>query len=241
MDETWYFARDGQRMGPFSFEQLKQMASSGVLNMGDMMLRLGEQAWVPAKSVEGLFAAGSEIENATIPAKPQADRSSLPERMPPTPPPVPAAAVGATRHPEGTVEPSAAMATLPSVPGLARAAGIIWCLFGLLTLILILAMSEPLSAVLVGLFGGAFIFVGIQTVGGWARDVLGNGIGSLILGGAGMLGGLGLLNQGGPYAPGGLMLMVIGFPLVAAGICALSVRSAYKRRRREKERQMPIE
>jgi hypothetical protein len=109
MEETWYFSRDGQRMGPFSFEQLKQMASSGVLNMGDMMLRLGEQQWVPAKNVEGLFAAGSEIEIATIPAKPQADRSSLPERMPPAPPPIPATA-SATRHPEGSAESSAATA-----------------------------------------------------------------------------------------------------------------------------------
>jgi hypothetical protein len=240
MDQTWYFARDGQRMGPFSFEQLKQMASSGVLNMGDMMLRLGEQKWVPAKSVDGLFAAGSEIEIATISAKPQADRSSLPERMRPTPPPVPTAA-SATQHPMDSAAVSVDTATLPPVPGFARAAGILWCVFGTLALVLILATSEPLTAVLVGLFGGAFIFVGIQTVGGWARDVLGNGIGSLILGGAGMLGGLGMLNQGGPYAPGGVMLLVIGFPLVAAGICALSVRSAYKRRRREKERQMPIE
>jgi hypothetical protein len=113
--------------------------------------------------------------------------------------------------------------------------------FGLLALLLILATSEPLSAALIGLFGGAFIFVGIQTVGGWARDVLGNGIGSLIFGGAIVLFGLGVLAQGGPFALVGVVVMVIGFPLVGAGICALSARNAYKRRRREKERQMPIE
>jgi uncharacterized protein DUF4339 len=241
MEETWYFSRDGQRMGPFSFEQLKQMASSGVLNSGDMMLRLGEQQWVPANNVEGLFAAGSEIKIAAITSNPQADRSSLPERMPLAPPPFPAAGLSATPHPRGLAEPSAATETLPPVPGLARAAGILWCVFGLLTLVLILAMSEPLSAALVGLFGGAFIFVGIQTVGGWARDVLGNGIGSLVFGGAIMLFGLGVLTQGGPFALVGVVVMAIGFPLVGAGICALSARNAYKRRRREKERQMPIE
>lgn len=239
MDETWYFARNGQRMGPFSFEQLKQMASSGVLNMGDMMLRLGEQQWIPAKSVEGLFTVGPGIPVAVTAAKALTDRLGVPETTFQLPPQAPAAASAARRFEDsGTSVPAA---TLPPVPGLPRAAGVLWCVFGSLVLLLIVFTSEPFSAAVIGLIGGSFNFVGVQTIGGWARDVLGNGLGSLILGGAAILCGLGLLPQGGPYALAGVMLMVIGLPLVAAGICALSGRGAYKKWRREKERQTPTD
>jgi hypothetical protein len=45
------------RCGPYSFEQLKQFATSGLIVPDDMLLQNGAQKWVPAKFVTGLFAS----------------------------------------------------------------------------------------------------------------------------------------------------------------------------------------
>jgi hypothetical protein len=67
-----------------------------------------------------------------------------------------------------------------------------------------------------GLFGGAFIFVGAQTVRSTAADMLGNGVGSILFGI--LFGGLNLTFQGGGA----------GLALLAAGILALVGRQEYK-------------
>ena len=51
----WYLARNRQKYGPYSIEQLRQMASSGHLFPEDMLLQEGTQQWVAASSVQGLF------------------------------------------------------------------------------------------------------------------------------------------------------------------------------------------
>ena len=100
------------------------------------------------------------------------------------------------------------------------------------------------------LFAAAFIFVGVQTVRGSARDTLGNSIGSLIfsafpffLGSAALLGGIALMalannpRPGSPVVPqiliifllvGGVVYLLIGGMLLLAGILALVGRSRYK-------------
>jgi hypothetical protein len=110
-----------------------------------------------------------------------------------------------------------------------RAAGIIWIAFGCLILPFVLPMSNPASMFLVAAFGAAFIFVGAQTTSGRARDVIGNGIGSLVFGFSAMTGGATML-------PWGAVLSVIGLPLFAAGVCALIGRNEFKNWRLAKDR-----
>jgi WD40 repeat protein len=52
----WFLARDKKRSGPFPHEHLEQLAASGRLAPGDMVLQEGTRTWVPAASVAGLFA-----------------------------------------------------------------------------------------------------------------------------------------------------------------------------------------
>jgi hypothetical protein len=52
----WYYTPDNrQRMGPVLFEQLQQLALSGILRPEHMVLCEGTVRWVPATEVKGLF------------------------------------------------------------------------------------------------------------------------------------------------------------------------------------------
>src|SRR5262245_20370939 len=51
----WYYIKDGNRLGPVTGGQLKQMASAGQIQPGDLLWKNGLQNWVPASSVKGLF------------------------------------------------------------------------------------------------------------------------------------------------------------------------------------------
>jgi len=149
---------------------------------------------------------------------------------------------------------------LPATPGFPRtvmAAGIIWitvgCLILLNMLMLLLLTFGPaaegwreadaarsaLMGLLLGLFGAAFIHVGVQSVRGTAHDTLGNGIGSIIFGllqggyaSTLILGGLAL-----GAALGGAALIIVflagismlaSTALLAAGVLALIGRQEYK-------------
>src|SRR4051812_29923004 len=56
MSPRWYFARNGQTFGPFSHEQLRDLARDGRLLPNDMVAYEGANQWVPASTVQGLFA-----------------------------------------------------------------------------------------------------------------------------------------------------------------------------------------
>jgi hypothetical protein len=75
---------------------------------------------------------------------------------------------------------------MPEVPVMARFAGILWVIYGCLgivnTVISLTGSESPK-----GLFCGSFIaiafaYVGYQTLKGQAKDTIGNGIGSILLG-----------------------------------------------------------
>jgi hypothetical protein len=153
--------------------------------------------------------------------------------------------------------------TAAPLPNSAKTAGIIWIVFGGLILLSFavqaltqLAFAPPeqrgpaiggtfCGGLLVALFGGGFIFVGVQTLTGTAKDTLGNAIGSIIF--AALLGGfailmltlvLGARAVGAPtnLAWVGLMVMVIyglaAAALLTAGVLALIGREGYKAYRR---------
>lgn len=56
MSDSWFFARGGQKFGPFAFEQIRQMAASGLLSPLDMVQDGSTGRWLSACAVEGLFA-----------------------------------------------------------------------------------------------------------------------------------------------------------------------------------------
>jgi hypothetical protein len=96
---------------------------------------------------------------------------------------------------------------------------------------------------LAALFGGVFIHVGLQSLQGTARDTLGNGVGSIIIGflnlGGGVMVALAGLAAGGPALVVGMITGIIsllgGIGLVVAGILALANRTQYKAWRKAKK------
>lgn len=140
-------------------------------------------------------------------------------------------------------------------PAIVRVAGIIWlCVGGLSTLNMAAAFllggvnnagvgAGPgcCPGLVAGVVAFAFLHCGYQTVTGKAKDTLGNGIGSIVLGllqlaGALLIGVGGVLaqNQGANGPPPEVLMAVavvagvLGAALVLAGILALAGRSRYR-------------
>jgi hypothetical protein len=55
MTANWYFARLKQKLGPFSWNQLRQLAAFGLLQRSDYVLQEGAAKWCEAGTIEGLF------------------------------------------------------------------------------------------------------------------------------------------------------------------------------------------
>jgi hypothetical protein len=146
-------------------------------------------------------------------------------------------------------------------PPMVRIAGIVWIIFGclivlnaILSVVVAVASSAqketattgtPAGASAAGnvcggvclvLFGAVFIHVGLQSIRGTAKDTLGNGIGSIVLGllnlGWGVLILVGAAVVGGAARAVGLIVGVIGIlgglGLLAAGVLALVGRVDYR-------------
>ena len=61
MAGEWYVGRNGQQSGPFSQQQLRQMAVAGQLSPADLLWKEGMPNWVPCSSVKGLFLQSAAI------------------------------------------------------------------------------------------------------------------------------------------------------------------------------------
>jgi hypothetical protein len=83
METQWYYTDQGQRLGPVSPEQLKQLATSGRLRPSDMVWKQGMAQWVAANQIKGLFSAATP---ETPPPLPVARSSAAPASSA-TPPP----------------------------------------------------------------------------------------------------------------------------------------------------------
>src|SRR5262245_4232152 len=53
--DAWFYVSNRQKVGPVTFQALKQRAASGQLAANDMVLPTGTQKWVSASSVPGLL------------------------------------------------------------------------------------------------------------------------------------------------------------------------------------------
>lgn len=92
--KIWWYARGGEKFGPYETAEIKSFASSGSLLPGDLLWKEGMQQWVGANSVKGLFPAAEPpaIPPVTVPpsiprqaAEPSQIRVAAPvETVPPT-------------------------------------------------------------------------------------------------------------------------------------------------------------
>src|SRR5262245_33715548 len=68
MGDHWYVARGKQKLGPFSFEELKERARTGGVLPVEMVLQEGTDRWRSAGEVEGLcWRAGDDVAHAVPP------------------------------------------------------------------------------------------------------------------------------------------------------------------------------
>ena len=62
----YFVGKNGQQTGPFSVEQLREMAASGQLNGTDLVWREGMAEWQPASTLPGVFQGAASA--ADLPA-----------------------------------------------------------------------------------------------------------------------------------------------------------------------------
>lgn len=97
MATQWYIARNSSKVGPYSTDQMKQMAGTGQLRHADLVLEEGKTKWLPASQVSEFFPLSS------------------PSAAPPTPPSLPATTSTAPQPPP------VSMAASPAPPSLSKA------------------------------------------------------------------------------------------------------------------------
>ena len=84
----WHYQHDDQKFGPVLAADLKKLVEGGELLPTDLVWKEGMEKWVPARSVKGLFSAGTGATanpTTTTPTPAKAVRSG----PPPLPPPLP--------------------------------------------------------------------------------------------------------------------------------------------------------
>ncbi len=72
MADRWYYARDENRLGPFSAKELRDLADAGRIVSTDTIWKDGVAAGVPAWRVKNLFAAKPVPVAPPPPARPAA-------------------------------------------------------------------------------------------------------------------------------------------------------------------------
>jgi len=68
MPNEWFYARDDQQVGPVSFDQLRQLVTTGGVRPSDHIWKEGLAAWLPASQVPGLFATAASAVGRAAPS-----------------------------------------------------------------------------------------------------------------------------------------------------------------------------
>lgn len=81
MASEWYYSKKGQRFGPVSGQQLKQLAAEGELGPEDLVWKEAMKQWVPAKSIKGLCdippkTTSAPVVATTAPSPPSTEAAS---------------------------------------------------------------------------------------------------------------------------------------------------------------------
>lgn len=80
MAEEWYVGSNGQQSGPFTLQQLRQMAASGQVLKTDLIWKQGLANWVACSTVKGLFPSAADF-SPTLP-RPAPRPTAPPPRRP---------------------------------------------------------------------------------------------------------------------------------------------------------------
>lgn len=62
----WYYTTNNQQMGPVSWDELRQLASTGLLHPTDMVWKEGMADWVKATRTDGLFSERAAPRRAEV-------------------------------------------------------------------------------------------------------------------------------------------------------------------------------
>ena len=76
MADRWFYGRGGQRNGPVTFEQLRQLVAGAQLRPDDLVWQDGWSEWRKATEVTGLFAAPQQPPSGPSPSSPSKPPSS---------------------------------------------------------------------------------------------------------------------------------------------------------------------
>ena len=107
-----HIARNGQKMGPFSLEEVNRQLAAGTLSLSDLAWYEGAAGWAALSTVPGVNA-GATASTASAPATAAASVSAPAMTVPTSGPVVPAASV-----PVAKTEPLAILSLIFSVLGL---------------------------------------------------------------------------------------------------------------------------
>lgn len=81
----WFYAKNGQQVGPVTMEQLRELARSGGLDPKDLVWTSSMKDWTPAGQVEGLFGSPTSVAApAADPSNPYAAPQSTWSEPPPS-------------------------------------------------------------------------------------------------------------------------------------------------------------
>ncbi len=78
MSQQWYYVKDGQRRGPISTHELRDVVASGQLQADDLVWKEGMVNWAAARNLKGLFPARSCTNLSLPPDLPVRITSPLP-------------------------------------------------------------------------------------------------------------------------------------------------------------------
>jgi hypothetical protein len=67
-DSQWFYAQHKRKHGPVSWGQLRQLAGTGRVQPGDMILQAGGNKWLAASAIAGLFSGTEPAAHTETPA-----------------------------------------------------------------------------------------------------------------------------------------------------------------------------
>jgi hypothetical protein len=71
--DAWFYSRNGERLGPATFDELRQIAANGLLNPRlDLAWKNGMNEWIPTGEIQGLFERVAPAKNSEPLAPPAA-------------------------------------------------------------------------------------------------------------------------------------------------------------------------
>ena len=107
-ETRWYYARERKKVGPLTWDQLRQLVDTGALTPTDMLLQDGAGKWQPANSFPNLFTSCLHEESKNTTGR------LWPESLPPDPQ---TAADHLSLPPMVAVRPGGTARGFPEVPG----------------------------------------------------------------------------------------------------------------------------